>query len=348
MIRWLLRWLRRLLVVLLLCVLALLAPVGYVEVACRGGDVVPESGETILSAEWQRAESRTLMTYPEWHIVHAYDDYGQVITQGDPHDFGYFNAVGGFWGSLCALSEAAPAHGGFDWETKQTIYVIGVSFTAELMLKALYEETVGRIYTWVRGSDPSALDVLSARQARDYATFLQQTPWYKWDFRRDIAEQAAASEGTPRDNERRLALGLEFSAKQAYAGLIEQAVASVGADELRLRMVVRATSEQMAGLEGIEVIEALSGDELVLETPRYRELTGLMRQMAETGANFVEIAGNDDIMLTAIADAPLEGALWSRARQGYGDTRSLVLLKVTELAEFLRENGERVEHVHDY
>ena len=42
----------------------------------------------LLDAEWQRAESRTLTTYPEWHIVHAYDDYARVITDGDPHEFG--------------------------------------------------------------------------------------------------------------------------------------------------------------------------------------------------------------------------------------------------------------------
>ena len=163
MIRWLWKWLKRLLVVAVLLILALLAPVGYVEVACRGGDAVASDYQPLLPEAWHRAEGRTLMTYPEWHIVHAYDDYAQVITEGDPHDFGYLKAVGGFWGSLCALSEASPPHGGFDWTTKQTIYVIGVSFTAELMLKAAYEETVGRFYTWRRGPEHSTLDDLSAR-----------------------------------------------------------------------------------------------------------------------------------------------------------------------------------------
>ncbi len=347
MIRWLWKWVKRLLIVAVLLIAALLAPVGYVEVACRGGDAVASDYEPILPPEWHRAEGRTLMTYPEWHIVHAYDDYAQVITTDDPHDFGYLKAVGGFWGSLCALSEASPPHGGFDWTTKQTIYVIGVSFTAELMLKAAYEETIGRFYTWRRGPDHSALDDLSARQARDYAEFLQQTPWYKWDFQRDIAEQAAATEGTPRDNERRLALGLEFSAKSAYAGVIKQAVAGVGADALRLRMVVQATPEQLVGLEGIETVESRP-EGLILETPRYRELTKLMQEMATRGVEFIEIAGNDDIMLTAVADAPLPGALYAKPRQGYGDTRSLMLMKVPQLAAFLRENGAMVEHVHDY
>ncbi|QDC11450.1 hypothetical protein FHY55_00340 [Oceanicola sp. D3] len=345
--RWVWKWVKRLLVVAVLLLLVLLAPVGYVEVACRGKDYIRKEYEPLLTPEWHRAEGRTLMTYPEWHIVHAYDDYAEVISSGDPHDFGYFRAVGGFWGSLCALSKASPAHGGFDWTTKQTAYVIGVSFTAELMLKAAYEETVGRVYTWIRGSERAALDEVSARQARDYAAFLQQTPWYKWDFKGDIAEHAEASEGSKRDNERRLALGIEFSAKSAYAGVIEQAVAGVGADALRLRMVVQGERAQLEGLEGVEIIESRP-EGLVLETPRYRALTELMKEMAERGADFIEIAGNDDIMLTAIADTPLPGALYARERQGYGDTRSLVLMQVTDLAAFLRENGDMVEHVHDY
>ena len=32
----------------------------------------------------RRPESRTLLTYPEWHIVHAYDDYAAVIRHRRP------------------------------------------------------------------------------------------------------------------------------------------------------------------------------------------------------------------------------------------------------------------------
>ena len=62
-------------------------------------------------------------------------------------------------------------------DTKLTIYTIGVSFTAELLAKAAYEETLGRIATLIRGAARAPLDDVSAGQARDYAAVRQQVPW---------------------------------------------------------------------------------------------------------------------------------------------------------------------------
>ncbi|MGR3743038.1 MAG: hypothetical protein ACU0BC_02595 [Pseudooceanicola nanhaiensis] len=351
MIRTLGRWLLRLTLVLLAIVVLLALPILWVETACRPQGQ-PDDYAAILPPEHHRAEARTLLTYPEWHIVHAYDDYAQVIATGDPHDFGFLRAVTQYWRSLCALSRRSGPMGGVDGETKQLVYVIGVSFTLELAAKAAYEETLGRIATWIRGPEHSPLDDLSARQARDYATFLQQTPWYRWDFPGDAAALGAADTGTLRDAERRLALGAEYGAKAAYAGVIANAVAAVGPDELTLRMVVEGLPpEQLSSMEGVTVItDRPEGTEI--ETVRYRQLTHLLQDMAKQDADFVEIAGNDDILLTVLSPEPdMDGALGSLPRQGYGDTRHLLLVKVTELAALLRQleaGPATVEHIHDY
>ncbi|KMW58610.1 hypothetical protein AIOL_003588 [Candidatus Rhodobacter oscarellae] len=354
MIRFVLRWLRRVIFGLVLLVLLLLAPVGYNELACSGEPVADSYQPIVSDPDWHRAEARSFLTYPEWHIVHAYDDYARVIRDGDPHQFGYVQAVRGFWGSLCALTEVSARHGGFDWVTKQTIYTIGVSFTLELGLKAAYEETLGRIATLIRGQKRAPLDDLSAKQAADYAAFLQQVPWYRWDFAGDVAALKSANTGSWRDTERRVALGLEFRAKAGYAKVIAAAVASAGFDALRLRMVV--TGMDAAALEAlgeVAVIEQTAAH-IVIETPRYRELTHLLTEMADQGAEFIEIAGNDDIMLTAIAPRGAEhGALFAFDRQGYGDTRHLISMKVSALNDWLRaardpSGGLTLEHIHDY
>lgn len=345
------RWLWRVLLLVVLLVAGLLAPVGYNELACIPRER-PQDYTAILPPEHHRPESRTLLTYPEWHIVHAYDDYAQVISAGDPHEFGYLRAIGGFWSSLCSLSHASADHGGFPWETKQMVYVIGVSFTAELLAKAAYEETLGRLATWLRGAARAPLDDLSADQARAYAAFLQQVPWYKWDFAADAAALSTNDTGSLRDAERRIALGLEYRAKAGYAQVIEGAVAQVGADALTLWMIVTGIDAQaLAALDGVTVVGARpEGTEI--ETPRYRELTHLLAKMSAQGAEFVEIAGNDDILFTAISEgAEIPGAIHAFARQGHGDMRHLVLMKVADLAERLRgmgQGGLTLEHVHDY
>ncbi len=329
----------------------LIAPVGYIELACRPSG---QSGTytSILPPEHHRAEGRTLLTYPEWHIVHAYDDYARVIRDGDPHDYGYLSSIGGFWSSLCSLSKASGEHGGFPGVFKQTIYTIGVSFSAELLAKALYEETIGRVATWVRGPDHAPLDVLSAEQAKSYSEFLRQTPWYRWDFPADAVTLSNAATDAWRDKERLFALGVEYRAKAAYAKVIAAAVANMEPDALRLRMIVSGLSaDQLSGMEGVTVMgERDEGVEI--ETPRYRALTALLAQMAEDGAQFVEIAGNDDILFTVTSNtAQMDDVLHSFARQGYGDWRHLVMLKVPDLAQTLRQiDGEhtRLEHIHDY
>ncbi|MGR3323232.1 MAG: hypothetical protein ACU0DK_15025, partial [Pseudooceanicola sp.] len=98
--RWLALLARVVLSGILVLIIGLASPVVYVETMCRGTAVpepsAPLSGET-------RPEIRTLLTYPEWHIVHAYDDYAEVIRQGDPHEFSFLKAIGGYWNSLCTL-----------------------------------------------------------------------------------------------------------------------------------------------------------------------------------------------------------------------------------------------------
>lgn len=347
--RFVFRLVKRLVLLVVLLVLGLLSPVAYIETMCRPAGSA-EAHDPLVGADWQRPEGRTLLTYPEWHIVHAYADYAEVIRTGDPHDYGFLSSIAGFWSSTCALSKASGPHGGFPWETKQMVYTIGVSFTAELLGKASYEETLGRLFVALRGATRAPLDDLSARQAADYAVFLQQVPWYKWDFTRDAAELEAAATDALRDRERRAALGFEYRAKASYAEVIAAAVAAVGEDQVRLRAVVRGLPEAaLAALPEVQVVETLP-EGVVIEAPRYRAFTRLAETIAAAGGDFVEIAGNDDILFTMITDlAEARGAIHAFARQGNPGYRHLVLLPVADLAAALRDlPSGALEHLHDY
>ncbi|MDR6263170.1 hypothetical protein [Roseobacter sp. N2S] len=348
------RWLLRAVLAVVVLALLLLAPVGYNELACRA-DMTDEKYAALIDPAEHRAEAASYLTYPEWHIVFAYDDYAQILQSGDPQDFGYFKAITGFWTAMCSLTQTADAHGGAP-ETKTMDYVIGVSFTAELLAKAAYEETIGRITTWLRGPDPVASDTASARMARDYAEFLHQIPWYKYDFPKDVAALKAIGPLTFRDRERQFALGLEFGAKTAYAKAIAQAVEASGQAKLTIRSVVKGVdTDALHKIPEVIVIRA-TPDGIEIETPRYAAFTAILKTIADQNGEIIEIAGNDEIMVTLTGSKrpdPVQDAdvLARLDRQGYGDHRWLVNVQLADLSNLIRAlkgPDASLEHIFDY
>ena len=108
--------------------------------------------------------------------------------------------------------------------------------------------------------------------------------------------------------------------------------------------------DTLKSFKGVTVIKQHPAG-IEIETPRYRKLTHLLAEMALEGANFIEISGNDDIMLSANSKLPYNESLFSVSRQGYGDQRHLIEIKVKTLAEWIRKNDIsqlQLEHIFDY
>lgn len=328
-------------------VLIIALPILFTELACRGTPLAQTDATYITDPEDQRPEARTYLTYPEWHIVYAYEGYAEVLKTGAPHGFPYAQSVIGFWSSLCALTQKSDTLGKAGFDAKSTIYTIGASFTLEMSAKAIYEETIGRITSWT-GASPQ--DKIEADMAADYAEFLQQVPWYKYDFDGWRAKLWNAPTPNFRAHERRIALGLEWSSKAAYARLIAKAVAGVGADELTMKIAV--DNVDPATFPSVKLIET-KGDAIILEVPRYRVFTRLAEAISDQSGTILEIAGNDDILVSVVSERPadINGTIYTATRPGFGDHRTLIAVKVNQLTKVLttlRKSGIKPEHVYDY
>ena len=355
--RRLFRLLKWALAAVVLMVIGLMLPVGYVEAFCRGEPQPVTYQPVIADPEWQRREANSYLTYPEWHIVFAYDGLASVLETSDEHAFGYLQSIFGFWQSTCALTNVADRHGGADGATRTMVHTIGVSFTLEMLAKAAYEETAGRFFAWLRGPEKSPQDIVSARMAADYAAFLRQTPWYLYDFAGQTTALWAAPLSRPlRGWERRLALGAEWTAKQGYAGLIEGAVAATGEAKLSIRSVVSGVDGAgLAAIDGVTVMPGEAG-RTIIETPRYARFTRILAAIVARGGTIVEIAGNDEIMVSATVphgtayDGP--GTLMLRLpRTGFDGERLLLTVNMAELTELLaraRIGDPGIEHIFDY
>ena len=53
----------------------------------------------------------TYLTYPEWSIVHGYEDFAGVTRKGSESDFGYFSSIASYWSNLCHIRKIASSRG---------------------------------------------------------------------------------------------------------------------------------------------------------------------------------------------------------------------------------------------
>jgi hypothetical protein len=134
--------------------------------------------------------------------------------------------------------------------------------------------------------------------AIDYSAFLRQTPWYAYPFRREVTALWAPPAGTSvRGWERRFGIGAELLAKASYAKVIARAAAAAPA-QLEIHSIVSGIDrKRLASIPHVTVIGERSGG-FEIETPRYDLFTRILLDIARQGGSVVEIAGNDDIMVT--------------------------------------------------
>lgn len=343
------------------CAPLVLVPLAYIEGGCRtpiDGFHAGAAYKAILPPAARRPEARTLLTYPEWHIVYEADAFARHLAAGRPPSaFPYGEQIAGFWTSYCLINRAtrdAPAAS----DAKVMLYTIGVSYTVELAAKAAYERTIGRLFESISGWTSADDRYAAAVQAR-YGAFMHETPWYRFPFGEALRGTWRIAEPslTARHWERRVALSAEYGVKAGYAKAIDAATgATLGRDEPTLRLIVRAAPATLAGVDGdLRPVQVLPGGMTVVEAPRYERFNSALAKLIARDVPLVEIAGNDDVFATVLAPAgaTLPGTmLFDMTADGDTGRRRLgVVLKVPALPELFRaaeRAGGLVEHVHDY
>lgn len=339
------------------------APILYIETQCA--DPLPGLAahapyrSLLPGEEGRRREANSWLTYPEWSIVYSAESYGRFLDRAPPSRFDWIGQIATFWSGYCTVNRAAAASGGAA-DYKVMLYTIGLSFSAEMLVKGVYETTFGHLFERLDGAD-SAADLYSAAVQQRYAAFMHQTPWYAFGFGEALAGLWAlpAQGSLIRHWERRFAVGAEYGVKGLYAGLIGWASgATLGRDEPTLRFVARAEPARLAAIDSrLRPAGALPGGLAIVEAPRYAAFTELLLRLSDAGVDLVEIAGNDDILVTVRApsarpapagtatllDVPLAD------RPGW--RRLGLAVKVGRLLPLLREvraGGGEIEHVYDY
>ena len=365
-----LKWLRRILTAIAVVIaLSVLVPLAYIEGTCRPPSSSAASATPAVTLPaidepgYLRKLNNTFFTFPEWYIVYSFEDFGRFLDRSSESHFNYLGHIFGFWRSFCTINRAVPATAESLAEVKTMIYVIGVSYSAEYAIKGFYENTIGRVFEWIRGDKRTPQDEYARATLQDYAAFLYTIPWYKYPFREKLDGLMAISTPTPsplRTWERDFALGAEFFVKIGYASLIQKALDAGGDNEPRDIMFVVATlpPDLLAKEPRIKPVRALTPQWQLVQTPRYKAFTEIVQGLLDQGLGLAEIAGNHDILITVIApDAAkldIKGttelfSLGLDAKPGF--RRAGLKARIDQLVGInrdLKARGASIEHFYDY
>ena len=256
---------------------------------------------------YARSEDQTYLTLPEWYIVYSADEYAAFIAKNPPSQFPYFQAIGQYWRSyydVCAVTRNQyPFNSGYHL----SLAVIGTSFTIENILKGIYENTLGRVTEWLSSSELTEEDAYARRVAKEYGDFIHTIPWYEFPFGEKFKGLWGGTSlwgpNGVRKWERKLALSLEYGVKSIYGWLIRQGTQTAYAPEdLEIQGWAEGISDEVLQREPqIRIVKAINAQAAIVAMPRYEAFTKIVPRLARQGVQFVEIAGNDEILITAIA-----------------------------------------------
>ena len=247
-------------------------------------------------------------------------------------------------------------------EEAAMLLAISTGHTAEQIIQWAYENTIGRI-TLATANGRTAADDYQAKAAAEYAAFLGQAPWYEFPY----SEQAAglmAVERKPGDDpvrtsERRWAFGLAWRIEQASRTWSKaQPDASADPASLDTYVWVKGPIGEAVRGESDALLERDLGDEgTIFVTRRGQDFTDMIPRLIDKGVSFVEIGGNDEILMTVLSANAVAAPNGSRALFEHAlpvdpsERRTGLIVAVGKLdtvVPALLGGGARLERVYDY
>ena len=346
--------------------IAVVGPAIFIGAKCYGAPPPGARQTTSRGVDgidgYLRAESFTYLTLPEWFIVYSSDEYARFIAAQPPSAFPYLGSERQYWGyyaSACAVTRREYA---FETGYHVMLGVIGSSFTLENSVKALYENTIGRLTEWIATTDTPE-DAFARRTAAEYGTFMHTVPWYRFPF---ASRLAALWTETPlrgphllRKIERRFALTLEYGSKAVYGGVIGLlSGAAYDAEDLRIHARLAAAPPEVFSDARVKRIASQKAGTAIVSLPRYEEFTRVTLALTGKGAQFLDIAGNDDILITVLArrgvsfDMPdtwvVAAAPVLTDPTSQRVAISVPVARLRDVAAFVARQQATIEHVYDY
>lgn len=313
---------------------------------------------------YYRGEDQSYLTVPEWYIVFNADEFGAFLKTGRTSQFPWFRAIYQFWETYYAVCRQTADHYPYNGRYQQILLIIGPSFTIENSVRALYAKTISFAAEWTNFSGPTQEEIYYQQVQAEYGQWLHNVPWFKFPFQDKLqglwSETDLVGRGLIRKWERKLAISTEYLIKMVYGYFINQgAEASFGFVPDRTHLWVSGFSDDLLEAEPeLILVKPLDNGEAIVSVPRYEAFTIVVPQLAEKGLQFLEIAGNDEIVMAVLVEQDREFSLAAGdvfIEQTYLSQPTFKRLVMTVPVEDLNtvlvqvsEQGLILEHLYDY
>lgn len=314
----------------------------------------------------KRPLENSYFSYPEWYIVWSYEERAQYLPKNLPSGFPYFASIGQYWRSYCLICGLTQSRQQFNFGDHLSSFVLGGSLALEYAIRGAYEQSVGRLSEWTSSHQLVEEDAYAARVAREYADFVYVRPFYEFHFARALKElwkQTTFWGAHPvRKWERKFILSVDYGLEAIYAGILEKAShLTYGVESAdTYAWIENAPQSVFQELPRVKKFNDLAPHSYLVTIPRYQEFTDLSVKLAQRDIHFVQIAGNDEIMLTVVApqswslDLPAGEAsllFTEKFLTQPGVLRFALECPVRSLHSVLNHvvsRGAKIEHIYDY
>lgn len=309
-----------------------------------------------------REEEQTILTVPEWYLVFNPKEYADFLEAGNnPSDFPFYASIDEYWKlydrSQMLVSEAYEKNG----EYNTMLQVIGVSVTLEYAAKMIYENTIGRLFSWFDNGSISEKEKTIIEAQRAYSDFIYHTAWYEFDFLPWIKKVWSASEANNanwfRKWERTLFFTFEYSFKAAYAKLIELGANASYEEPVTSIYLLISSPDEIPQNRDIKLIE-VRNEKQIIGIKRWGSFTTAILELAKYNIKIHEIGGNDEVAISFLLDKEQDMSfeasqlLYESAVVTNSELKRYVCILPVEqmlpIIRYAKQNNVEVEHIYDY
>lgn len=348
---------------LFLIVFALICRLSKPDVRALPGGAQPQQSAAADVGKNRRPLEDAYYSYPEWYIVWSYEERATYLEKGAlPSRFPYFGSIHQYWHDYCLICEITHNRHQFNFGDHLAEVVLGTSFAVEYAIRGAYEQTIGRFSEWTSSRQLVDEDAYAARVAREYASFVYVRPFYEFHFAHALKglwkETSFWGPHPIRKLERKAILSVDYGLQSIYAEFLEKAShLTYGEESAETYTWIENTPDLFfRKYPRVREIKNVGQRSYIVSIPRYQEFTQLAVQLSQEEVYFVQIAGNDEITVSAIvqnwtAATREEHVLFLENVLTRPDVKRVVLeCRVRDLHLVLNDlaNHGTIEHVYDY